>query len=216
MINKKKKIKVCVVGDTHRQHWSIKVPKCDIFIFVGDAEIDSLLALHDFNDWLGNIKVKYGRIVICGNHDIECERIGKAWCKQLFTNAIYLENEGIEIAGLKIWGNPYTPEFMSWAYMKPRGSRDLKDIWEQVPENLDILIGHGMPYQILDWSNYEKKNVGCEVLQRVVFKKKPRYYLGGHLHEAHGKLEKEGIQFYNVSVLDGEYNLVHEPTIIEI
>lgn len=209
-------MKIIAIGDTHRNHWNLKIPKCDIFIFTGDAELNSLLAIHDFNDWLGTIDVNYARIIINGNHDTEGERIGKQWCKQIFTNAIYLENDGVEIAGLKIWGSPYTPIFMSWAYMRPRGSQDLKDIWSQVPENLDILIGHGMPYQILDWSNFENVNVGCEILQREVFKKKPRYYFGGHLHESCGHVEKEGIQFYNVSILDEYYQLVNKPTIVNI
>lgn len=215
-MQKQDKIKICAIADSHRQHRNIKIPKCDIFIFAGDAEIDSLLALHDFNEWLGTIDVNITRIIIMGNHDTKAEHIGKDWCKQLFTNGIYLENDGIEIAGLKIWGSPWTPLFMSWGYMYPRQSLEAKKIWEQIPENLDILMTHGMPYQILDHSNYQNKSVGCEVLQREVFKKRPKYYFGGHLHESHGHIEKGGIKFYNVSILDGEYKLVYKPTILEI
>jgi len=101
---RKKKIKIVAVGDTHRQHWELKIPKCDIFIFAGDGEINSLLALHDFNDWLGTIDASIAKIIIMGNHDGYAEEIGKDWCKKLFTNAIYLEDEEITIAGLKFYG----------------------------------------------------------------------------------------------------------------
>ena len=207
--------KICAISDTDIQHYDLKIPKCDIFIFAGDAEIRALDELHMFNDWLGTINTKYC-ITIAGNHDRYLEIIGQARCEQLFTNATYLQNSGIEINGLKIWGSPYTPEFMSWAFMYPRRSSDAKNIWKQMPENLDILIGHGVPYQILDLSDYQNEHVGCEVLQREIFKKKPKYYLGGHIHESFGHTEKEGINFYNCSVLNGKYQLVNKPTIIEI
>jgi len=53
------------------------------------------------NKWLGLLSHTY-KIVIGGNHDSGLlNGIGK----QIFTNAIYLENELIEIEGVKIWGS---------------------------------------------------------------------------------------------------------------
>ena len=207
--------KVVIISDTHGRHWDITIPKCAIFIFAGDANIYSLERLQEFNGWLSTIDAKH-RIIIAGNHDRYLQKIGYDSCRHHFTNAIYLQDDGITVEGLKIYGSPRTPLFMSWAFMYPRESLEANKIWEQIPENLDILITHGMPYQILDHSNYQNQNVGCEVLQREVFKKRPKYYFGGHLHESHGHLEKEGTKFYNVSILDGDYKLVNEPTILEI
>ena len=73
-----------------------------------------------------------------------------------------------------------------------------------------------MPYQILDYTVFQKKHVGCEILQREIFEKKPKVVIGGHLHESHGYEEHEGIKFYNVSVLNEHYKLTNEPTIIEV
>ena len=207
--------KICAISDTHIQHYDLKIPKCDIFIFAGDAEIRALDELHMFNDLLGTINTKYC-ITIAGNHDTYLQKIGQAWCEHLFTNAIYLQDKEVTIEGLKIYGSPWTPTFMSWAFMKPRRSADLSNVWKQIPENLDILIGHGVPYKILDKSYYENEHVGCEVLQREIFNKMPKIYIGGHIHEGHGYIEKEGVKFYNVSILDEKYKLVNKPTIIEI
>jgi len=208
-------IRIVVISDTHGQEYNVKIPKCDIFIHCGDSYIDSMLRLHMVNDWLKTIDAKH-KIIIAGNHDTYLQELGYDLCKQLFTNGIYLQNTTIEIDGLKIWGSPHTPAFMSWAFMYPRKSIKAKQIWKQIPKNLDILITHGMPYQILDYSKYQKEHAGCKILQREVFKKKPKYYFGGHIHEAHGHVKKEGIKFYNVSVLDGDYKLVYKPTIIYI
>jgi hypothetical protein len=41
--------------------------------------------------------------------------------RALLTNATYLENEGVTIGGLSLWGSLNTPEFFNWAFMYPRG-----------------------------------------------------------------------------------------------
>lgn len=68
-------MKIVCISDTHGQRWNLKIHECDLFIFTGDANINSLISLHDFNDWLGTLKVKYGRLVIAGNHDLELEKM---------------------------------------------------------------------------------------------------------------------------------------------
>lgn len=92
----------------------------------------------------------------------------------------------------------------------------LKKIWNSIPENLDILVTHGTSYQTLDYSDYQSTIVGCEVLQREIYKKMPKIHVFGHIHEARCGLELHGIKYYNCSVLDWQYKLVNKPTIIEI
>jgi hypothetical protein len=215
MTNKKKKLKLCAIGDTHRQHWSIKIPKCDIFIFAGDGEIDSLLALHDFNDWLGTIKAKYGRVVIGGNHDKYLEFIGKGECKRLLTNCIYLENESINIKGLKIFGSPLSPLFLDWSFIKH--DNDLKEIWATIPDDTNIIVIHTMPFGILDTVLPREEHVGSMTLRDRVKEIQPKIFIGGHLHLSGGKKYTDyKTDYYNVAVLDDMYQLVNEPTIIEV
>jgi len=159
--------KIVVIADTHRQHWNIKVPNCDLFIFCGDAEINGLLPLHDFNDWLGTIKATH-KIMVGGNHDSELERIGKKECKRLLTNCIYLENEFVEVGGFKIWGSPYSPMFNAWSFM--RYDNSLKEIWDTIPLETEILITHctipsykTLTYD-LRWKQLGNLKVGDELL----------------------------------------------------
>lgn len=207
--------KIIAVGDTHgKENW-LDLPKSDILIHCGDMHITSLQELYHMNEWFGQQDFDY-KICIAGNHDTHLERIDKKQCKQLFTNAIYLENDYLEIEGLKIYGSPYTPEFNNWSFMYQRRSKEANDLWKQIPDNLDLLISHGPPYQILD-KNQNNENCGCEVLQREVFIKMPKRHLFGHIHGyGHQYIEKERIKFYNTSVLDETYKLTHKITEIEI
>ena len=37
----------------------------------------------------------------------------------------------------------------------------------------------------------------------------------GHIHDGYGRYEYDGIPIYNVSVVDEQYRLVREPTVID-
>lgn len=209
-------MKLVVIGDTHRCEREVKFPKGDVLIHTGDFDIYNPDNLEEINDWFNSLKFKH-IIFTGGNHDFLLQNVPQS--RQLFNNATCLINEGIEIEGKKFWASPYTPEFHNWAFMYPRCSEEAKRQWEQIPEGLDVLITHGPPYDILDKNfNYEK--CGCEVLQREVFKKKPKHHVFGHIHPANNNFSRhiniEGIDFHNVSVLDEDYKLAYKPTIIEI
>jgi len=207
-------IKIITCSDTHRSHWDVKVPEGDIFIFAGDNDITDLITLHDFNDWLGTIDVNLARIVIGGNHDFLFQSIGKEWCKKLLTNCIYLENESIEIGGFKIWGSPYSPYFNNWAFMLPDNM--LEEIWATIPLETEILVTHTMPYGILDKCGLKMESVGSFSLKERIKEIQPKIFIGGHLHESAGKYTDYKTDYYNVSVMDEQYNIVNPCTIIEV
>jgi Icc-related predicted phosphoesterase len=207
-------IKIIALADTHRNHWNIKVPKCDLFIFAGDAEINSILALHDFNDWLDTIKAK-DKIVIGGNHDSELERLGKEECKRLLTNCTYLENDVALIYGLKIWGSPFSPMFNDWSFMRLDG--DLKEIWATIPNDADIIITHCPAYGILDQVLPRDNSQGSFSLKDRIKEIQPAIHICGHIHEQGHEFYTDGkTDFYNVSVLDEQYKLTNPITIIEV
>jgi hypothetical protein len=56
--------------------------------------------LSKFNQWLGKQSHRH-KVVISGNHDWMFERHPGA-AKELLDNAIYIENSGTELAGLRI------------------------------------------------------------------------------------------------------------------
>jgi Icc-related predicted phosphoesterase len=205
--------KIIALSDAHGQHWNIKIPKCDLFLYAGDAEINGILPLHDFNDWLGTIKATF-KIVIAGNHDNELERIGKEECKRLLTNCIYLENELVEIGDFKIWGSPYSPMFNDWSFM--RYDNDLKEIWADIPLETKILLTHAPPFGILDQVLPRDESQGSRTLKDRVKKVHPYIHLFGHIHESYGKYTDGKTDYYNVSVLNEQYQIVNPVTIIEV
>ena len=202
----KKKIKIAVASDTHGCHRRINIPECDIFVYCGDAGITSYKKLEDFNDWLENLPVKHV-IFIAGNHDIYLEEIGKENAKMLLSNAIYLENEGVQIEGIKFWGSPYSLEFNGWSFMKDENG--LKQIWDLIPKKTDFLITHGPAFGNLDRVGW--KNQGSQSLRYKIDEIKPKYHLSGHIHEEYRVIKTSHITHINASILNERYELINEP-----
>jgi len=200
------KIKIVCIADTHRQHWKIDIPECDIFIFAGDAELDTFKALTDFNDWVGIIKAKH-KIVCGGNHDFYLEKRPREELQTYFTNAIYVENESIEIMGIKIWGSPYSVMFNNWAWMM--NSAQLAKVWARIPDDTDIVITHSPPFGILDSTPFSKWPCGCPTLLSRMEEIKPKYHIFGHIHNDYGIQVKHGTTFINASLLNDHYKLVN-------
>ena len=85
------------------------------------------------------------------------------------------------IDNITFWGSPYTPEFLNWAFMYPRGTSS-KLYWNLIADNLDVLVTHGPPFGILDETAPGKEHLGCEELLNAVKEKEPRVHLFGHIH----------------------------------
>jgi len=211
---KKKNKKICLFSDSHGLHKDVVIPACDILIFAGDFDIHSSLDLERANRWFGQQNAKH--VIFCaGNHDTFLEGIGKENVKKLFTNVIYLENDLVEIEGLRIYGSPFSPEFNNWSFSYQRRSLEAKNIWSKMSYDLDILVSHCPSYGILD-RNLQDERCGCEILQREIAIKQPRVHVFGHIHGEYGCINQCGIDFYNVSVLNEDYKIANKPTIIDI
>lgn len=209
------RLRIVCISDTHGQHAKVSVPDGDLLIHAGDfmafgAKPKEII---QFNQWLGTLPHQH-KIVIAGNHDVMFER-HSATARELLNNAIYLENSGTEIAGLKIWGSPVQPEFNNWAFNVARGAA-IRRYWEMIPPDTDILVTHGPPFGMLDQSNPSSDHLGCEELALVVEKIKPRLHIFGHIHGGHGDETHNGTRFINASVVNEEYWPVYEPHIVEL
>lgn len=191
-------MRIICISDTHNLHNQLEIPEGDILIHAGDisaiGEKDDIIS---FNDWLGQLPHQY-KIVIAGNHDFYFEN-EPIKAKEMLTNAIYLNDSGVEIEGLKIWGSPISPEFHDWAFNRKRG-QEIRKHWEKIPENTDILITHCPPFGILDSTN-DGRNEGCKDLSEIVAKIKPRLHIFGHIHEAYGQIKIEETIFINASMV---------------
>lgn len=208
-------IRIVCISDTHGQHSKLNVPDGDILIHAGDfmAFGTKPQEIADFNQWLGTQPHPY-KIVIAGNHDLMFER-HPATARELLNNATYLENSGIELAGLKIWGSPVQPEFNNWAFNVARGAA-IRRYWGMIPSDTDVLITHGPPSGTLDQSDPFSDHLGCEELAKAVEKIRPKLHVFGHIHGGHGDATESGTRFVNASVVNEGYWLVFEPHVIEI
>ena len=186
-------------------------------IIAGDCTInDNPEQWQAFGGYVHEAKYRQ-KIIIAGNHDGYCE-YDPYWCPGFIPTCIDLQAEGFEFAGLIIWGSPWTPTFYDWHFMLPRGQA-LKEKWDKIPRDLDILITHGPPNGILDGvrENYLFNHAGCDDLMEAVHVKKPKVHIFGHIHE-HGGKRFKGINttFYNVACMNDEYDLVRGATRIEL
>jgi Icc-related predicted phosphoesterase len=207
-------VRIVCISDTHGQHAKARVPDGDVLIHAGDfmtfgTRPNEIVA---FNHWLGTQPHQF-KVVIGGNHDVMFERQPEA-ARELLTNAVYLENAGIEFLGMKIWGSPVQPEFNSWAFNVARGAA-IRRYWEMIPEDTDILITHGPPMGVLDQSHPSGSHLGCEELAEAVKEVKPKLHVFGHIHGGHGQAAADGTQFVNASLLDEAYRFVYQPQVIE-
>ena len=207
-------MKIICISDTHGQHWRLKIDPCDILIHCGDMDIQCISHLKDINEWFGQQPSKKN-ICIPGNHDRFLEREDKYFLKTEFTNACLLIHDIIKINCLSFFGSPFSPAFNNWSFEYQRCSEKAKRIWYGIPPSLDFLITHGPPYDVLD-RNLDDERCGCEVLQREISRKSPKYHCFGHIHGEYGQNFEHDVQFINCSVLNEDYKLVNKPTIINI
>jgi predicted phosphohydrolase len=101
-------LRLVLLSDTHQLHRKVHVPDGDTFIHAGDFTMfsQSMEAVVDFNDWLGELPHRY-KIVVPGNHEFFLEADPSD--RFMLDQAIVLINEGTEVEGLRIWGSPVTP-----------------------------------------------------------------------------------------------------------
>jgi len=225
-------MKIYHISDTHTYHDLLEIPEgIDMIIVSGDCSNPRSPYLNepeirDFINWLRGLPIKY-KIYVAGNHDSSIAE--KLIIRQDFTdrNIIYLENDGIYIEGINIWGSPYSPSFGNWYFMKDRSK--LHKLWEQIPEDTDILITHTPPKGVLDLSENREgilEMCGCSALQKKV-RKLPNLKLHcfGHIHNTREiinagtmKWSDRDIIFSNGSVVtDGRFGkLSSNGNIIEI
>jgi len=198
-------MRIIAVSDTHGLHNRIEsLPDGDVLVHAGDVMNSGFDPedIRSFNLWLGKQPFEC-RIVVGGNHDRFFQNSSEQ-ARGLLTNAIYLENSGAAINGVSFWGSPYTPEFLNWAFMYPRGETARK-YWDLIPQNLDVLITHGPPFGILDQVAPVGEHLVCAELLEAVEVKKPKVHIFGHIHGGAGTFDNGVTRFINAAYLNERY-----------
>jgi len=213
-------MKLTFISDTHTKHNMLNLPGGDVLIHSGDF-MNTGYDRHNvmrFLDWFIEQPYKQ-KIFIAGNHDRFFEDNPEQ------TNTIldsiygglvtYLEDSGTKIGDINVWGSPWQPEFMDWAYNLPRQGTELNEKWNLIPENTDILITHAPPYGYLDKLPNIPENLGCELLRERVKEVKPKIHVFGHIHHGYGYTTNGDTHFINAAVLNEEYNYENQPLNVE-
>lgn len=163
----KKKLRVICAADTHglfsKMIKTSSIPDGDIFIHAGDFSlIGSKLEIEEFNSSLKQLPHKH-KIVICGNRD-KLDHLTMEEIQNLLPNCIYLQDTSVNIEGVKIHGSPW--EFL---YEGAFFCKDPKIYWSKIPQDVDILVTHIPPHNILDLArdfNVERTNKECNICKK--------------------------------------------------
>jgi predicted phosphodiesterase len=215
---------VCL-SDTHNLHARLSVPDGDVLVHAGDATMQgSEGELRRFADWLRGLPHRR-KVVVAGNHDWLCERQpGRA--AEILEGLDYLLDSAVEIGGLRFWGSPWQPWFLSWAFNLPRGEA-LQAKWDLIPPATDVLVTHGPPRGLLDEVETLTSrvlnalsaldgHVGCAELRATVEALAPRVHVFGHIHEGYGQRRERDTLYVNASCCDRRYRPVNAPIVVDL
>ena len=218
------KKRLTFISDTHNKHKFLDgfLPGGDILLCAGDISSRGYThELEDFFEWYDGINNYDHKIFISGNHDFGFQD-NPDKIKGLLTGyktIDYLQDEYMGIQDgdepeLKIWGSPWQPEFHNWAFNLPRGEK-IKEKWDLIPNDVDILITHGPAFGKLDYVSYNRINVGCEELLKKIEEVKPKLHISGHIHEGFGYIFNGETHFFNAAVLNDRYEFRNKPITID-
>lgn len=179
------------------------------FTYKGEKE-----EVRDFLHWFSQQNFTY-KIFIAGNHDFYFEKTNAADINAMIPEeVIYLNDSGININGITVWGSPITPWFFQWAFNRHRGA-PIRRHWQLIPDGTDMLVTHGPAFGIHDVV-INGKHTGCKDLLDRIKEIKPKVHVCGHVHEGYGTAIKGGTKFINASILNESYELVNKPVVFEL
>jgi predicted phosphohydrolase len=154
--------------------------------------------------WIGALPHQH-KVVIAGNHDRAFQRLPEAARALVPPGVIYLEGTAAQIAGLRLWGGPWTPRYQRalWAFelsLEERAAR-----WATIPPETELLITHIPAAGILDASD-RRHRAGCPaLLARLAHLPRLRAHVAGHIHEGRGRVRRNDVEHVNAVVMGRGY-----------
>lgn len=222
-------MKIAAVSDLHEN--LPEIPECDLLLVAGDITYglyNDLVAQHrfiytKFKDWVDSVPAKQV-VVIAGNHDQNVEKWGWPALPEWPLNFHYLQDEGIEIDGIKIWGTPWQPYFYNWAFNSSENNPEgfLKEKFDLIPDDTDIVICHGPPHgygdRVGDQRDLRAERVGSRALTDALRRVNPRLMVCGHIHAGTGDYQLHGKQtrIINAAIVNERYHVKRGPFIVTL
>ncbi|CAK9113666.1 unnamed protein product [Durusdinium trenchii] len=139
---------VCI-SDTHLQHEDLHLPYGEILLHCGDVLLESrglqasaLEALRSFHRWIEQQPHQH-KLLVAGNHDGVLQALGPERVQEVLPKCTYLQDQGIDLEGLKLYASPLSMGQSPNAAFQSHGGYDERAACEAIPEGLDLLITHG-------------------------------------------------------------------------
>jgi len=198
------RLKLIHISDTHGRHRELTklIPSdTDILVHSGDwSHFEWTEETEAFLKWFKEMPGEH-KILVSGNHDGPFSKSADVYSEFDLEGVHYLENQSIEIEGIKFYGSPNVRmDFeMSFTYFN---DSEALSLWKNIPEDTEVLITHGPAHGTLDQniSSGKVKSFGCRILETELQKlKKLKLHLFGHVHEAKGVEKKNGVIFSNAA-----------------
>lgn len=168
----------------------------------------------------------HGNVELGLDEDMKRYKLGIPLLKDIsnIKNVHLINSTVIKVKGIKIAGQGYYHKISLFERLfsginkeiieafkieHNKAKKFLKDIG-----HVDILLTHDPPYKILDKvsnpnapKRYQGINAGNKIIRKYCLKYKPRYVLFGHIHEAKGKLIRDGTIYINLGY-NGDYKII--------
>ena len=201
-------MQVKVLSDTHNDHRLHTDLECDILVHCGDYGIKGTYTeCRAFLEWFVKQPSKY-KIVVPGNHDGRIKKNPELSALAREYGIHVLMNDLVVINNKRIWGGDFVPWYRDNVCQSDLRTR--KKAWENMEDNLDLLVTHVPPKGILD-ANSRGERCGCDQLRLAIKQRSIKKHVFGHIHEHGGKvLDKWATKFYNCAVKDINYLTVRD------
>lgn len=225
------KLRIVALSDTHTKHSQLTIPECDILVHCGDFTwTGKFFEVRDFLNWFEAQPAKH-KVFIAGNHELTLDSTHSGFSQPIYDmvknwrGLTYLDNQAVEIEGVKFYGTPWTPWFHDWGFngleevdIPFRRGRMLTETYGDIPADTDILICHGPPRDLVDQESADERLGSIDMRNQIDSGRfsKLKLYLCGHLHDARDQERYNGVLFCNVSSLDRAYERLQKPVMIDL
>jgi Icc-related predicted phosphoesterase len=202
-----------------------EIPECDALIIAGDLcpidnhhlDFQAAWLRYTFRPWLRTVPARH-KIFIAGNHDfIIAEQPN--FMRENDWPGIYLQDRGTLLEDVPVWGTPWANELPGWPFTAPE--ERLRDYWERIPVETEILIVHGPPYGygdvVIGNVSGDELHVGSRSLDEMLYRlPNLRLVVYGHIHEGAGIYQHpSGVPLYNVSLMDVQYRPINPIRVLD-
>lgn len=214
------------ISDTHNQSYP-DIPEGDICVHTGDfTNNGGANEVREFVRWFAKLPHQW-KVIIPGNHENGFDqRNPKDIGAQLGPGVIYLQDQSVELMGVRFFGTSYSNCGPAFYYPDGQGAVEL---WNRIiPESVDVLLTHVPPLGIKDlaWNTRTKHRGVCGVCGQehrnyehwgspglLTFIKRTGVpvHCFGHVHDEVGFHEEDGTLFSNAAI-----DLAHQAGVLDL